>query len=526
MASTDMLKTVLNGIKSRLDRLNCRINYLIETKVDKASVMQSDWSQNDSSKPDYIKNRICYYDENGATIKLQSKYIPTATSENVGGIKASTSLDENGLYEDLKINSDGTGKFDVWYTETYEGDIAPGIHSKAEWNRIYNLVTKYHATDVRIYIKKVPSKYSSGGHYEIRVRSMLLETVKFSDGNLHKVYYGIGDNALDIYRFIVDLNSKDQTKLTVNFSKFGLNYGGLTTLLEGNDKNRYYLMVDNDNIKATDEILIHSSTIDSTKKFKITVDDTGEPTFIDTSDSSNSWSPSNYNERMEAVENALPGKLSEPAEGLAVGKYFRVAAIDESGHAVLEAVDAPKEGLAITPTGWPDWTADEQAAARERMGIPGDYELIADVTTEEDVDQFYIDKDNGGTDFKLVKAIIFSEVPKYVGSLSSLHMRTYVYAVNDLGQNESLSAANIFLSKSYNTYARTEIDLTGGIPSVNQYVLRASKIGSTNASDNFGYDYDQAGTLLYVYKIGHERYNSNTPIIPAGTRIKLYGVRA
>lgn len=83
-----------------------------------------------------------------------------------------------------------------------------------------------------------------------------------------------------------------------------------------------------------------------------------------------------------------------------------------------------------------------------------------------------------------------------------------------------------FFSKSYNTYARTEIDLTGGIPSANQYVLRSYKIGGTTASNNFGYDYDQAGTLLYIYKIGHERYNSNNPIIPARTRIKLYGVRA
>lgn len=31
------------------------------------------------------------------------------------------------------------------------------------------------------------------------------------------------------------------------------------------------------------------------------------------------------------------------------------------------------------------WTADEQKAARERMGIPGDYELLRDITIEEDI---------------------------------------------------------------------------------------------------------------------------------------------
>lgn len=523
MASTDMLKTVLNGIKSRLDRLNCRINYLIETKVDKDSVMQSDWSQNDSSKPDYIKNRICYYDENGATIKLQSKYIPTATSENVGGIKASTSLDENGLYEDLKINSDGTGKFDVWYTETYKGDIATGIHSKAEWNRIYNLVTKYHATDVRIYIKKIPSKYSSGGHYEIRVRSMLLATVKFADGNLHKVYYGIGDNALDIYRFIVDLSSKDQTKLTVNFSKFGLNYGGLTTLLEGNDKNRYYLMVDNDNIKATDEILIHSSTIDSTKKFKITVDDTGEPTFIDTSDSSNSWSPSNYNERVEAVENALPGKLSEPVEGLAVGKYFRVAALDENGHAVLEAVDAPKEGLATTPTGWPEWTADEQAAARERMGIPGDYELIADVTLEEDISGITFSKEPDGTPLNLKKFIVMiSEFPE--GSWDSSYLRIDAWTKESahlvLKYLKESTMQNKYVFLAYEAISPNLYRVDAGVQPINSNIFL--KGNSDISSRNYGQSLINDTNII---KINVYRSNS-TDTLPAGTNIKLYGVRA
>lgn len=96
-------------------------------------------------------------------------------------------------------------------------------------------------------------------------------------------------------------------------------------------------------------------------------------------------------ERVEAMENTLPGKLTEPAEGLAVGKYFRVAALDENGHAVLEAVDAPKEGLALTPTGWPEWTADEQAAARERMGLDKEWVLKGTLTTENKDDGVGVD---------------------------------------------------------------------------------------------------------------------------------------
>lgn len=49
-------------------------------------------------------------------------------------------------------------------------------------------------------------------------------------------------------------------------------------------------------------------------------------------------------ENVTQLKVSVDSKLTEPAEGLAVGKYFRVAAIDENGHAVLEAVDAPADG--------------------------------------------------------------------------------------------------------------------------------------------------------------------------------------
>lgn len=46
-----------------------------------------------------------------------------------------------------------------------------------------------------------------------------------------------------------------------------------------------------------------------------------------------------------ADEADMPSKLTEPSSGLEVGKYFRIAALDENGHAVLEAVDAPVGGV-------------------------------------------------------------------------------------------------------------------------------------------------------------------------------------
>lgn len=60
----------------------------------------------------------------------------------------------------------------------------------------------------------------------------------------------------------------------------------------------------------------------------------------------------------DSLRQDISGKLSEPAEGLAVGKYFRVAALDENGHAVLEAVDAKDVGVQDVQVGGASVVAD------------------------------------------------------------------------------------------------------------------------------------------------------------------------
>lgn len=170
-----------------------------------------------------------------------------------------------------------------------------------------------------------------------------------------------------------------------------------------------------------------------------------------------------------SLQNDISGKLSEPVEGLAVGKYFMVSQIDENGHAVLEAVDAKTigvqdvkvngESIVAGDNGVADlplatntklglvtsagsnygigisgglaslnlaaqneidarttrnvispqnidyavkaamcdgkgeaWTAEEQAAARERMAVENgaDFELLVDATLEEEVNVFKV----------------------------------------------------------------------------------------------------------------------------------------
>ena len=58
------------------------------------------------------------------------------------------------------------------------------------------------------------------------------------------------------------------------------------------------------------------------------------------------------------------------------------------------------------------WTADEQAAARERMGAcQRDFRLIADVTLEQESSRLIVEKDTDGNDISLKKAKIFAFSP-------------------------------------------------------------------------------------------------------------------
>lgn len=210
---------------------------------------------------------------------------------------------------------------------------------------------------------------------------------------------------------------------------------------------------------------------------------------------------------------ALALKLTEPSTGLAVGKYFRIAAIDESGHAMLEAVDAPVVGLSTEPSLWPLWTADEQAAARERMGIPGDYELIEEITLSESVDSVLRIYEPDGTAYNLVNAFLSVYVPiqdgDYIPGTIWVYFRNY--------KNFNAGRLYIFKSVAINkaVYMRAEQRTSNGI--------------WLNAMGEFGAE-NIASTRMTAYNV--KTVNSNITGIniicslPAGTIIQIYGVRA
>ena len=194
-----------------------------------------------------------------------------------------------------------------------------------------------------------------------------------------------------------------------------------------------------------------------------------------------------------SLQKDISGKLSEPVEGLSVGKYFRVAQIDENGHAVLEAVDAKTIGvqdvqvngesivngengvagikangygigynefgfyllnannnqiiqrknsnIAITPASidyavkaamcdgkGAAWTADEQAAAQERLGVTDEFNSINTSVGELKGDLIMLRAQSGIRCVNLYDKSIISETgisiyfePEYTAILPSVY---------------------------------------------------------------------------------------------------------
>lgn len=99
----EYIKTCLNGLRSRIDNL---AKEMVASKAD--------WNQNDPDALDYVKGRT-HYEANGKVVQLPSKFLPSPTSNTVGAIKAdsakTTDIQPVRLGTDGKLYSSGVPIF-------------------------------------------------------------------------------------------------------------------------------------------------------------------------------------------------------------------------------------------------------------------------------------------------------------------------------------------------------------------------------------------------------------------------------
>lgn len=291
---------------------------------------------------------------------------------------------------------------------------------------------------------------------------------------------------------------------------------------------------------------------------------------------------------------ALALKLTEPSTGLAVGRYFRIAAIDESGHAVLEAVDepvggvqdvlvngasivadgvanvpiatgrdviglvkvgSPINGIGVTQNGLlalesatntyiknrqytrpitpsnldyavktamcdgkgAAWTADEQAAARERMGIDKPYELIESITLEEKVSEIYRTLEPDGTEYN------FRDLTIQVYAQKASGTSTFDCFITDSNNASLVTACSGAVSESMEKTSVFSFERYGG------YILPKSTVANSKNELVLGNCLISPASFLIAngtiksmqLKI---RAGYSEPL-PVGTEIKIYGVR-
>ena len=173
------------------------------------------------------------------------------------------------------------------------------------------------------------------------------------------------------------------------------------------------------------------------------------------------------------------------------------------------------------------WTADEQAAARERMGI-NDYELIAEMTIPENAEEantLTIDRDINGEPFKLIKARLCALFPKYTGE-STIPNFSFM-SINNVvtGTNAPLYYTSAWNkpSKTINTGMIYEIDISG--PQRIEKRERTVNAGWPNSyygsvSDSMGVTISDNVNIQSVTSIG-----GTLMLIYPGCKFALYGVR-
>ncbi len=226
-------------------------------------------------------------------------------------------------------------------------------------------------------------------------------------------------------------------------------------------------------------MFLTSSSPDSTKKFKMTVDDTGVPSFTDTGDAANKFTP------------VTPSELAEKQD-------------------VLTGSD--KQSIVKTGmTSGAAWTAAEQKAARERMGIQTDAELIGSITVGSGgAARVYISFEGQYSEF-----IVGAQLPAMAEGALGFFLDVYTDESNEIVVGSSYGNA------SYAYSVRFEISAKNGLISGQS----SGQVPGWGGGNVLGLN--SAGVLAAGHGlIAMSLYTPNEGrVIPEGTIIKAYGVK-
>lgn len=148
-------------------------------------------------------------------------------------------------------------------------------------------------------------------------------------------------------------------------------------------------------------------------------------------------------------------------------------------------------------------------------------ELIADVTATEDLTEFNITTDLNGQPFELTKMIaIFSAGLPTTGTRDNFFTLAYFYTQGGILTNFATPSFT-YPSATSNMLARMEIDVHEGMPVVPTAIMATGAGNTQNIQSMVRPEIINAITGFRVYQSG-----STKSLIPSGSYIKIYGIRA
>lgn len=167
------------------------------------------------------------------------------------------------------------------------------------------------------------------------------------------------------------------------------------------------------------------------------------------------------------------------------------------------------------------YTDDAKAAIQRMLGLYNRGELIANVTTTEDATEIVVNTDLSGQAFRLTKLIaIFSAGPSTTGATDSFYGQFVGFDENNTQKTMSFPSLQ-YVTGTSDMFAKITLRVEPGMPITCEAIISIHE-GNTQYVKGMPKPF----IIDYITSFRIYQSASNKSLIPAGSNLKVYGVRA
>lgn len=169
------------------------------------------------------------------------------------------------------------------------------------------------------------------------------------------------------------------------------------------------------------------------------------------------------------------------------------------------------------------YTDEAKASIQTMLGVQSLFtpELIADETLTEDVAQYVINTDISGQPFKVRKGIMIVDANATLTGNKD-YITTQAFGIDALNNRRTIGFPTIAWATSTKTINYYEFEIFGNVLPFTKGIAFP---GYGRSSTNYVGMFSNANAVMYVNEFSIKQYNTNHTLMPAGTRILIYGIR-